>query len=354
MTPSHGGLNYSELLKQDIRPQDVRDFSVSINPAPLPESVRQTILNVPLDRYPDSNSTELREVLSRLLDTPAQNFFVCNGTSQAVYLLSQALLKGGRPWAQAGPTYSEYRDASRLQSEDMKEIRSIEEDLFYFPVKNIINHLETRKPALLWLCSPNNPTGALLKEEDFHRIRETSLKTGTHFILDEAYRCFIPAEEQYNTFYPGVINLRSMTKDYSIPGLRLGYFRASEELIEKVRPYRPEWSVSLPAQKAGCAALKEQAYFEKSWLKTIEMTRNFRQTLVDEGFSCFPSHSNFFLVKVHRLEELKDYLWKDLITVRDCTSFGLKNIIRLGTRREEDNQLLINRLKSFREKFPAL
>jgi len=352
MTPSHGGLNYSELLKQNIRPQDVKDFSVSINPAPLPESVRQVINQVPLDRYPDSQSTELREALSRKFKIPPESFFVCNGTSQAVYLLSQALLRGGQFWAQAGPTYSEYGDASRLQSSRMKEIRAREEDQFYFPVDEIIQYLETEQPAILWLCSPNNPTGALLKEEDFHRIRKSALKAGTHFILDEAYRCFIPLEEQYNTFFPGVINLRSMTKDYSIPGLRLGYFRASEDLIEQVRPYRPEWSVSLPAQKAGCAALKEQKYFEQSWQQTIKMTRDFKAALQAEGFSCYPSHSNFFLVKVRHLEALKEYLWKDLITVRDCSSFGLKNIIRLGTRKEEDNLLLIDRLKRFSREHP--
>jgi len=349
MTPSHGGLNYKELLKEHIRPQDVKDFSVSINPAPLPESVRRKIMDVPLDRYPDSDSTELRQALSDQWGPAPEEFFVTNGTSQAVFLLSQALLRGNKPWLQAGPTYSEYKDASLLQSHDYQEIRAEEDQDFYFPVDKIIKNIQDRSPALLWMCSPNNPTGALLKEEDFHRIREASIQAGTRFILDEAYRCFTSPKKQYNTFYPGVVNLRSMTKDYSIPGLRLGYFRADRDLIDLVRPYRPEWSVSLPAQRAGCASLKEQAYFEKSWRHTIEMTRKFRSGLRDAGFTCYPTHGNFFLIKVNHLKELKEFLWKDLILVRDCSSFGLKDIIRVGTRSEEDNLLLTRKLKEFRD-----
>lgn len=351
---SHGGLDYKQLLQQGIRPRDVKDFSVSINPSPLPDSVIKAIEEAPLDRYPDSDSTELRQELSGLLNCPLEQLFVTNGTSQAVFLLSQALIDPERGWMQAGPTYSEYRDASMLQSEKHWIIRAREEDRFYPPVKDIIDTLEKQRPSVLWLCSPNNPTGTFLKEEDFHRIRETAIDSKTHLIVDEAYRCFVPENKQYNTFHSGVINLRSMTKDYSIPALRLGYFRASIEVIEKVRPYRPEWSVSLPAQRAGCMAIREQAYFEESWKKTIALTEDFRSMVEKAGYRTFPSLGNFFLIKIHRLEELKPYLWKDLITIRDCTSFGLNDIIRVGTRKSSENKILADRLKAFHQDYPPL
>lgn len=351
---SHGGLDYKQLLAQGIRPRDVKDFSVSINPSPLPPSVRKAIEEAPLDRYPDSDSTELREELSRLLDCPADQLFVTNGTSQAVFLLSQALIEHEKGWMQCAPTYSEYSDASLLQSDRHWIIRSKEEDRFYPPVEEILSVLENQRPSLFWLCSPNNPTGVYLTEEDFHRIADKAQEVGTSFILDEAYRCFVPEEKQYPTFRPGVINLRSMTKDYSIPALRLGYFRASQEIIEKVRPYRPEWSVSLPAQRAGCAAIREQGIFEKSWRKTIDLTRDLQKRVEDSGYRTFPSQGNFFLIKIHRLEELKSFLWRDLITLRDCTSFGLKDIVRVGTRNEEDNRLLLQRLAEFRKEYPPL
>lgn len=354
MTPSHGGLNYSQLLKEGIRPQDVKDFSVSINPAGMPQSVRDAIDATPFDRYPDSDSTELRQSLSKLLGPSPEEFFVTNGTSQAVYLISQALIGPKGSWGQAGPTYSEYGDASKLQSTRKVEIRAREEDLFYPPVQEIIDQLREYKPSIFWFCSPNNPTGVMLKEEDFHSIRKACLRSGTHFILDEAYRCFVAPEEQYDTFHPGVINLRSMTKDYGIPSLRLGYFRASPEIIEQIRPYRPEWSVSLPAQRSGCASIKEQDYFEKSWQRAIELTRDFRAMLEKEGFQLFPSSSNFFLIKLHNLKELKAFLWKDRILVRDCSSFGMKDIIRVGTRCAKDNKLLVERLVEYRKSHPPL
>ncbi|MDA3851124.1 MAG: histidinol-phosphate transaminase [Spirochaetaceae bacterium] len=354
MAPSHGGLNYEKLLKQGIGPKEVKDFSVSINPAPLPNSVKQAISQAPLDRYPDSDSRELRRELSRIHNLPSDHFFVTNGTSQAVYLLSQAFLNSSSTWAISAPTYSEYADACSLQSPHRLEFHTGEKELFYPVIESIIQGIEEKQPKILWLCSPNNPTGIQIEEEDFHRIRQCCINNNCIFIIDEAYRCFIPEDQQYDTFLPGVINLRSMTKDYSIPGLRLGYFRAEPELIERVRPYRPEWSVSQPAQYAGCSALKEQKYFQSTWRKTIDLTGEFRRSVEEAGYKTYPTTGNFFLVKVHRLEELKEYLWKDLITLRDCTSFGMTDIVRLGTGKSEENKQLVEALKVFKELFPPL
>jgi histidinol-phosphate/aromatic aminotransferase/cobyric acid decarboxylase-like protein len=350
MSSTHGGLNYKALDEAGIDPDRVVDFSVSINPEPLPREVYEAFRNAPIERYPDSSSFALKQEIAAAYDLPVEEIMVVNGTSQAVFLLAGAYLKEGTPWLLAGPTYSEYADACRLYSDNMIRIDSTEEEGFRPPVDKLIACLKKDKPALLWLCSPNNPTGSVLGEEDFHLLRRTALETGTVFILDEAYRCFLPEPLQYSTDHPGVVNLRSMTKDFSIPGLRLGYVRADRAVLEKLSPRQPEWSVSAPAQAAGIAALGKLAYFQGTWKKVAEQTESFRRDVARAGYDTFPTGSNFFLVKAPDLQKIKEALWKDYILVRDCASFGLNNIMRLGTRSEEDNARLIAIIEEEREK----
>ncbi|MDC7222374.1 MAG: aminotransferase class I/II-fold pyridoxal phosphate-dependent enzyme [Spirochaetales bacterium] len=345
MASTHGGLNYKALNEAGVDPDRVIDFSVSINPEPLPQEVYQAFRNAPIERYPDSSSHILKKEIAAAYDLPEEELLVVNGTSQAVFLLAGAYLTERTPWLLAGPTYSEYGDACRLYSQKEIRLDSREEEGFRPSPERLIEAIRREKPALLWLCSPNNPTGTVLGEQDFHRIREAALEEGTLFILDEAYRCFLPEKDQYKTDFPGVVNLRSMTKDFSIPGLRLGYVRASREVIETLARRQPEWSVSAPAQEAGTAALKKLAYFQKSWRLVTEMTEEFRLSVAEAGYETYPTGSNFFLVKVPDLEKLKKRLWEEFILVRDCASFGLQNIMRLGTRSREDNARLVNILR---------
>ena len=350
MSSTHGGLNYKALTEAGIDPDRVTDFSVSINPQPLPDEVYEAFRCASIERYPDSSSHSLKKEIAAAYDLESREILVVNGTSQAMFLLAGAFLAEGTPWLLTGPTYSEYADACRLYSSREIRIDSTEGEGFRPPVDRIIAAMERDKPALLWLCSPNNPTGTVLPERDFHRIADAAQKAGTLFILDEAYRCFTPAHLRYRTEREGVVNLRSMTKDFSIPGLRLGYVRASREVIGKLAERQPEWSVSAPAQEAGTAALKKLEYFEESWNLTIGMTENFRASVEKAGYRTFPTGSNFFLVKADNLEELKKALWNELILVRDCASFGLKNMMRLGTRSVEDNARLVSILKKERER----
>jgi histidinol-phosphate aminotransferase len=341
MSSTHGGLNYKALQEAGIDPDRVIDFSVSINTEPLPEEVYRAFRSAAIERYPDSSSHIFKQEIAAAYHLSADEILVVNGTSQAVYLLAGTYLKEDSPWMVCGPTYSEYADACRLYSDREIRIDAREEEGFRPPTERLIEAIHREKPTLLWLCNPNNPTGTILEEGDFHRIREAARQEGTIFILDDAYRCFLPEKEQYKTEYPDVVNLRSMTKDFSLPGLRLGYVRAAKETIEKLSLRQPEWSVSSPAQEAGTAALKNWNYFHKSWSIVADRTEKFRLAVAEAGYETFPSGSNFFLVKVPDLERLKKALWEDLILVRDCLSFGLMNTMRLGTRSKEENDRLI-------------
>jgi len=307
----------------------------------------QSIRNSRITRYPDSDSTLLKERIARYNNVDKNSVLVVNGTSQGMFLIVSSLLSATDSVAIVEPTYSEYRDACRLKTDKITSIRMTAEESFALSVPRILKVIEKETPRLLWLCSPNNPTGSYLREDDFETIRQACVAAGCLFILDEAYICFVPDERRYAPLRDGVIVLRSMTKDFSIPGLRLGYILASPDIIAGIRRWQPEWSISAPAQDAGLAGFKVIDAFRESWKKTADRRNRLRRDLQSLGIIVHDSCANFFLAEVDDLEAIKQHLWKDLILVRDCGSFGLKNTMRIGIRTDGDNQKLVDNLKDY-------
>jgi histidinol-phosphate/aromatic aminotransferase/cobyric acid decarboxylase-like protein len=347
MGSEHGGLNYRELRKEGINPDDVTDFSVSVNPDPLPDGVLRAVRDSRITRYPDTDCSLLREIIGAYYAVPEDHILIVNGTSQGMFLIASALLPSDGRAAFVGPSYGEYRDACSLKTGRIHEIRMNREEDFAFPVEKIIDHLESERPHLLWICSPNNPTGSWLDEASFERIRRACGESETLFILDEAYACFVNEGLRYDSLRDGVILMRSMTKDFSIPGLRLGYLMARPELIEAIKRWQPDWSVSAPAQDAGAAGFGGIEHFQSSWERSARRRESLRSALEDLGLKVYESCANFFLMEVDDVDELKRFLWKDLILVRDCRSFGLPGTIRLGVRSTEDNDKLISCIREY-------
>ncbi len=148
--------------------------------------------------------------------------------------------------------------------------------------------------------------------------------------------------------FQDVVHLRSMTKDFCIPGLRLGWLRANPEVVRQLYRRQPEWSVSAPAQDAGTACLAKIGYFQKSWDQTRLITLRLAESLREAGFEVFPTEANFSLVKIGSdtaVKQLGASLWNRRILVRDCASFGLEGMIRIGTRSEEDSVFLLDAMK---------
>jgi histidinol-phosphate/aromatic aminotransferase/cobyric acid decarboxylase-like protein len=130
MSGNHGGINPWTMKEDGINPDDVKDFSVSINPVILPDSIQEVIRESAIYRYPDSRSRNLVEKLSREYAYPPEEIMVVNGSSQAIFLIAGAYLKPGDKTLIAGPTYSEYRDAAEVSGAEIIEYRSQPENNF--------------------------------------------------------------------------------------------------------------------------------------------------------------------------------------------------------------------------------
>jgi histidinol-phosphate aminotransferase len=165
--------------------------------------------------------------------------------------------------------------------------------------------------------------------------------------VDEAYLPFAAGLRSIAGLEMGnIISLRSMTKDYALAGLRLGYLVADEAVIDALVRVRPPWNVNTMAQAAGIAALEEEAYLGRC----VERLRDTKRSLVDGmrtlGLEPLPSRTHFFLVPVGDAAACRSALLARGIQVRDCTSFGLPAYVRIAARRPQENAEL---LQAFRE-----
>ena len=142
--------------------------------------------------------------------------------------------------------------------------------------------------------------------------------------------------------------LRSMTKDYAMAGLRLGYGVASQDIIDTMRRIRPPWNVNAVAQQAGIIALKERDYISQCQIKIKEAKDYLITELSSLGLSPLPSEAGFFLVKVENSPDFRQRLLEQKMLVRDCTSFGLPGYIRIAPRTPAECQRLIEAIKKIR------
>ena len=198
-----------------------------------------------------------------------------------------------------------------------------------------------KRPYAVFICNPNNPTGKYLSHSDIEKVLE-ALKNGL-LILDEAYLPFV--DNYWDSLKlvgrGNIILLRSMTKDYGIPGLRLGYAVASREIIDILHSVMPPWNVNTIAQQAGLALLENEDYLKKSLQKTREAGSYLKHELTRLGFMVTPSDTHYFLVKVISGTEFRRSLLAKGFLVRDCYSFGLPQHIRISPRSLPDCQKLV-------------
>jgi histidinol-phosphate/aromatic aminotransferase/cobyric acid decarboxylase-like protein len=201
--------------------------------------------------------------------------------------------------------------------------------------------LHEERPSLVWLCNPNNPTGHYREEYDQWHIVQACQEIGATLVVDEAYWNFLLHAEPFSAAVfmergrtPDIIVLRSLTKDYALAGLRLGYLVAPPAIVTRIARHLPSWNVSAAAQASGIAALHDQPHLKRTLALLRDEREAFFTALRDAGFTVAPSQTHFCIVDVGDARALRQQLLAHGLLVRDCTSFGLPRHIRVSTRPE--------------------
>jgi len=313
-----------------LKPEEILDFSVCSNPFPPPPRIGKILSSIAINRYPDSEATELRQCLSEKLEVVPDNILVGSGATELIRLIALTYFGHGDSVLILEPTFGEYEVACQIVGAEVFKQWSRVEDNFTLKIEETVNFIRQRRPKGIFICQPNNPTGQYLSRQEVEAVLDAGVNS--LLVLDEAYIAFTDGIWSSTDLLhrDSIIILRSMTKDYALAGLRLGYAVANREIIDRLRRVRPPWNVNVLAQKAGVVVLRDEGYLERCKPKIKQA----KQFLVDElcriGFTVVPSGTNFFLVRVGDVKIFRSALLKRGILVRDCASFGLPEYVRIA------------------------
>lgn len=340
----HGAPDSAELRRLGISSEELLDFSSNINAFGPSPAVREAIARTPLDRYPDDEAKALRGALAENLGVSPRCILAGNGSMELIWLACLAFLHPRDRVLVLGPTFAEYTRMAMLLGAEVRIHHAEEGSGFAHALCEIRDVLASWRPRLVFICNPNNPTGSVL---DSLAINNLLLAyPHTLFIIDESYLAFAPIlGSAMNVKQGNRLVLRSMTKDYALAGVRLGYAVGAEELIAALARVRPPWSVSAVAQAAGIAALRDQEHLAHSLQLLAGAKVELMAALTRMGMNVLPSAAPFFLVRVHNGAAVRHALLVNGILVRDCASFGLPEYIRICTRRPEENARLVAALR---------
>jgi len=343
---THGSLQEGEAARLGRQREDFLDFSANLNPFGPPASALAAARGSDLGRYPDPACQRLRSALAEKLRVTERELLVGNGSSELLHLLARAFVKPGDPALVFTPAFGEYSLALDAAGARRTEVLGEAEAGFSWDLATAIRLIEAHRPGIAYLGNPNNPTGVYLSRSEVGRLA-AALSPGI-LVLDEAYRSFVEAPWWSLRLAPNVAIVRSLTKEYALPGLRLGYLVAARHIVERAGGQQPSWSVSAPAQDAAIACLGEDGWLEES----LALVRAAKDDLVGllrgAGFKVQAGAANFILVRVGDAARTRRQLLERGIAVRDCTSFGLPQYIRVGVRTPPECQLLVGAMAEAR------
>ena len=290
--------------------------------------------------YPEPMPYSLENEIARRYSLTPRQVCVTNGATEAIYLIAQVFQ--GRISAVLGPTFSEYADACRVHRHKVKPFYSLDALPEY--------------AELVWICNPNNPTGEVRNKEDLKALVDSH--PDKLFIFDQSYEYFtlkslLGIKEAAS--FPNVILLHSMTKQYAIPGLRVGYFTASEGLTDDVRCRRMPWSVNSLAIEAAKYLLEEGDGISADIPQLLAERERLTNLLLATGMlEIWPTDTHYMLIKLRmgKAAALKDFLAVNHgILIRDASNFeGLdERFFRIATQTPEENDKLVKAISEWME-----
>ncbi|MGC1403080.1 MAG: threonine-phosphate decarboxylase CobD, partial [Thermodesulfobacteriota bacterium] len=340
----HGG-NIKVLAESaGVEAKDLLDFSANINPLGPPQWLRPLINSQieSLIHYPDPACSELTGAIAHHYQVKEEEVLIGNGSTELIYQIPRAL--GNRQALVPVPSYRDYVQAAEQSGMTVEKIVLREEDDFRPDLPLL--EAQLKNDGLVILAQPNNPTGITVEAKALRQMAQRH--PYSWFVIDEAFADFIEGLDSLTRDRPSnVIVLRSFTKFFAIPGLRLGWALADPEIAKKVRAVLPPWSVNTLAQKVGEAALSDRTYAEQTRALVKKLREDFRLTLESlPGLKVYPGESNFLLIRINHKNlsapQLASQLLTQGIAIRVCENFeGLDSLFfRLAVRTAEENDRL--------------
>jgi threonine-phosphate decarboxylase len=355
--PIHGGNPRAMAKASGANPDKLIDFSASINPLSPPSCVSQLILETPrlLREYPDPNCSLITERISEATGIPENWICVTNGSTEMIYLLPH-LFNEGQEVAILDPCFSEYEKAFRAFDIQTQSIVLEADNGFRPSPSRLFSQLDTiQQLGAIVLGNPASPTGKLYGDL-LPELQNYCQKRDIALIIDEAFIDFSSAcNSAWNLLKrnSNLILIRSLTKFYSIPGLRVGYGVLHPEKIREITPRQYPWSVNALAQVIGAEVISDKTFKEETRTETHRERDFIFQALSSiNEIEVFSSDANFLLFRIRDNRppaDLYQYLLSQDLLIRNCGNFrGLdESFFRIALRSREDNQKLMDSVSEY-------
>ncbi|MBP2000535.1 threonine-phosphate decarboxylase [Paenibacillus shirakamiensis] len=351
----HGGDIHSAGQRYGRRAEEFIDFSANINPLGMPPGLMMYLTEVlpSVMQYPDPGHRNLKNRLASLLHVEEEMILVGNGAAEVMSLILLAL--SPKVVGVIEPCFSEYATLSRQVGSDVMCVITDEERGFRATDEDL-EHL-ARASDLIFLGQPNNPNGIQYTMNQLNTYAEYAERYGTWLVIDEAFIDFVPLDQRHSLLseldrYPHLIVVRSMTKFYAIPGLRLGYAVANAQIIQAIAEKQVTWSVNQLALLAGEYCVRSGTAFEEATISFVQRERSrLKDGLQQLGCYAWAGEANFLLVRMPdewTAERVQEALGRRGILIRSCAMYpGLTSRdIRVAVRTESENLLLLQELST--------
>ncbi|PBB05460.1 histidinol-phosphate transaminase [Salimicrobium humidisoli] len=339
MTPYKPGKQIDE-VKKEYGLDKIVKLASNENPFGFSGKVKEELPRMleSLEYYPDGHAREIRGAVSDFYQIGEDQLIFGNGSDEIVQILCRAFLEPLTNTVMAVPTFPQYKHNALLEGAEVREVALTEDG--HHDTETMLNKVDDHT-RILWLCSPNNPTGVLLGEE---KLKEIIDRTPSHvlIVIDEAYYEYADKEKRASSLelvnnHKNVMVLRTFSKAYGLAGLRIGYGVGDPETISAMEPAREPFNTSVVAQKAAVLALEDQEFLEDTVAQTRENKKAFMDFCDSIDLRYDDSEANFVLIHLPISgDEMFEHLLTKGFIVRSGEALGIPGSIRLTIGSEED------------------
>lgn len=354
----HGGDARAVAEEMGIALDEIMDFSANVNPRGLPRRARERLIGEAsnqtlLGLYPEPSSRLLRRALSKHLGVPAESIVVGPGAEALLTPIlrclhaTQALVPV--------PAFSEYKRVCAREGIAYTPFLLSRDECFRLPVDRFGGRIESGSFDVMMLNNPHNPSGWALDKAEVRGVLEAVTARGGTLVLDEAFVDYIPGASlaREAAERDGLIVVRSLTKFYGCPALRVGYAVAAPEIAKRIASFLPTWPVTEMAAVALAEAVADESYAEASIAENAQERERLRKSLLDLGLMVFPSAANYLLLELGETmpastELRRQMIEKHRILIRNCDSYEgltLGRYVRVAVRSGTENERLVVALR---------
>ncbi|WP_017382185.1 pyridoxal phosphate-dependent aminotransferase [Paenisporosarcina sp. TG-14] len=351
--PNHGANPQHVYNSLGIMPPSrIIDFSENVNPLGPPDSIQSAWHNFHqfMKVYPDPVGEPFRTKIAQYHNISPDSIFVSNGASEVFSLLAEKYM--GKRAILVHPTFSEYDTTLKARHVEIVNLKMPNIVTGELPIADMKEHMH--HADVLYLCTPNNPTGTLPKRSVIRELIQYAKISNCDIVLDEAFIDFISEEASFisDIYSAHVIIVRSMTKMYAMPGLRLGYMAAAPHIVEEIQRLAPHWNVNRLAAEVGSLVLNDETFRKKAIQHSLKTCKDMTAFLKAQGCEVTQSQANFLLFKLPQLNKgFFPYFLRKGIVLRHTENFRELDgqWFRIGMKSEAQMEILKRELTGWFE-----